>query len=59
MIEKLAQSSEDALGFSANVIALTLGDELSGEIAQFVAGEASLSAGNDAAAEDGDDTEEE
>ena len=30
-------------GFNANVITLTVGDELSGEIAQMVAGEASLS----------------
>ncbi|MFL7791689.1 MAG: DUF1269 domain-containing protein, partial [Anaerolineae bacterium] len=31
-------------GFNANVVTLTVGDELSGEISQLVAGEASLSA---------------
>jgi hypothetical protein len=31
-------------GFNANVVTLTVGDELSGEIAQFVAGEASIAA---------------
>jgi uncharacterized membrane protein len=46
-------------GFNANVITLTVGDELSGEIAQFVAGEASLSAEGDAPADDGDDTDKE
>jgi hypothetical protein len=31
-------------GFNANVITLTVGDELTGEIAQLVAGEASIAA---------------
>jgi uncharacterized membrane protein len=34
-------------GFNANVVTLTVGDELSGEIAQAVAGEATLSASED------------
>jgi uncharacterized membrane protein len=34
-------------GFNANVVTLTIGDELSGEIAQVVAGEATLSPADD------------
>jgi uncharacterized membrane protein len=40
--EKIINSME---GFSANVITLTVGDELSGEIAQFAAGEVEVDAG--------------
>ena len=42
-------------GFNANVITLTVGDELSGEIAQFVAGEASMAAADK---DEGDETKE-
>jgi uncharacterized membrane protein len=38
-------------GYSANVVTLTVGDELSGEIASFVAGEATDGAGNTVAGE--------
>jgi len=50
------KDSEDVIkslsGNSANVVTLTVGDELSGELAQYVAGEASVDADDD---DDGDD----
>jgi hypothetical protein len=42
--EAVAESLE---GFSANSVTLTVGDELSGELAQFVAGEVSVDADDD------------
>jgi uncharacterized membrane protein len=44
-------------GFNANVVTLTVGDELSGEIAQVVAGEASLTQENVSNDADKDKTE--
>jgi uncharacterized membrane protein len=37
---------KDMQGYSANVVTLTVGDELSGEIAQYAAGEATDASGN-------------